>query len=98
MTDGTATGMITAGQLKAELDRKRAADREQFARLDAATTGRGAQTVRAADAAEHALNSLTPATTLCTSKSGGQQAAHLFSVRTAAGRCTQHRASRCDPS
>ena len=50
MTDGTATGMITAGQLKAELDRKRAADREQFARLDAATTGRGAQTVRAADA------------------------------------------------
>ena len=33
MTDGTATGMITAGQLKAELDRKRAADREQFARL-----------------------------------------------------------------
>ena len=49
MTDGTATGMITAGQLKAELDRKRAADREQFARLDAATTGRGAQTVGFAD-------------------------------------------------
>ena len=46
MTDGTATGMITAGELKAELDRKRAADREEFARLDAATTGRGAETVR----------------------------------------------------
>jgi hypothetical protein len=45
MTDGTATGMITAGELKAELDRKRAVDREQFARLDAATTGRGAETV-----------------------------------------------------
>ncbi len=66
MTDGTATGMITAGQLKAELDRKRAADREQFARLDAATTGRGAQTVRAVDAFQSALDlSATAQLSLC---------------------------------
>ena len=46
MTDGTATGIITAGALKSEMDRKREMERQRFARLDAATTGRGAETVR----------------------------------------------------
>ena len=45
MTDGTATGIITAGALKSEMDRKREFERKRFAKLDAATTGRGAETV-----------------------------------------------------
>lgn len=45
MTDGTATGIITAGALKSEMDRKREFERQRFDKLDAATTGRGAETV-----------------------------------------------------
>lgn len=45
MTDGTATGLITAGALTSEMDRKRESERQRFAQKAAADTGRGAQTV-----------------------------------------------------
>ena len=45
MTDGTATGLITAGALTSEMDRKREMERQRFNRKGAADTGRGAGTV-----------------------------------------------------
>ena len=46
MTDGTATGIITASALKSEMDRKREMERQRFEQKGADSTGRGAETVR----------------------------------------------------
>jgi pre-mRNA-splicing factor CWC26 len=45
MSDGTTAGMVSGRDLAAEMAVKRERERERFARLDAETTGRGAQTV-----------------------------------------------------